>query len=120
MSNWLDLSARNLRGQCEVSEPESLDRRRKLVEFGVDSLMAIDFRNRLSDVLRLSTALHATLIYEHPTIEAIAEYLDDLVVPSAPAEKSAAAPQDEARTKELQEMSDEEAEAQLLKRLQSL
>jgi SAM-dependent methyltransferase len=114
------LVRQKLAGALRTAEPESLDPRRKLVEFGVDSLMAIDFRNRLSEALQLATPLRATLVYEYPTIESLAEFLDTLIVPKNSFTESAGAALEEERAKELQEMSDADAEALLLKRLQSL
>ena len=121
--------ARSLR----VSDPESLERRRRLIEFGIDSLMAVELRNRLAGALKLSTPLPATLIFDHPSIEALAEYLErdvlgytdssasnDSADPSADAHATAQASATAARVSALEQLSEEEAEALLLRRLQSL
>merc|ERR1739838_1260464 len=42
-------------------------------EMGMDSLMALEFRNRLQ--ISLGTSLPSTLTFEYPNIEAIADYL---------------------------------------------
>jgi polyketide synthase 12/myxalamid-type polyketide synthase MxaB len=53
----------------------SLDTRRPLNEMGLDSLMAVELRNLLKADLELGVPLTATLVFDHPTVEAIADYL---------------------------------------------
>jgi hypothetical protein len=45
------------------------------MEFGLDSLMAVELRNRIGQGLRLPRPLPATLMFNYPTTEAIASYL---------------------------------------------
>ncbi len=49
--------------------------RQPLNELGIDSLMAVELRNLLGSDLALKRALPATLVFDHPTIEALTEYL---------------------------------------------
>jgi len=53
----------------------ALDTRRPLHELGLDSLMAVELRNLLKADLELGVPLTATLVFDHPTVEAIAEHL---------------------------------------------
>jgi hypothetical protein len=74
--------------------------RASLNEFGLDSLMAVELRNRLGQGLALSQPLPATLVFDYPSVEAITDYLASAVLGidetpaaslSAPAEKAAVA-----------------------------
>ena len=109
-----------------VADPESLERKRRLIEFGIDSLMAVDLRNRLAKVLTLDVSLPATLIFEHPSIEALAEFLERDVLGYRDGESSSSQSGDASasalaeRVSALEQISEEEAEALLLRRLQSL
>jgi SAM-dependent methyltransferase/acyl carrier protein len=118
--------ARSLR----VKVPETLERKRRLVEFGIDSLMAVELRNRLAGALKLSTSLSATLVFDHPSIDALAEYLERDILGYRDASASenenisdapdhAATSATAARVSALEQLSEEEAEALLMRRLQS-
>ena len=79
-----------------VDEPLELHAR--LMEEGVDSLMAVQLRGTLSKRLHIEPPLPATLIFEHPTIDAIAQHVHarlypaEAVVTVAPARAVEAAP----------------------------
>ncbi|MEM9491302.1 MAG: SDR family NAD(P)-dependent oxidoreductase, partial [Myxococcota bacterium] len=56
-----------------LSGGDGLDGNRPLQELGLDSLMAVDLRNVLAKSLGIS--LPATLVFDHPTAEALTDYL---------------------------------------------
>ena len=93
----------------------------RLLDLGLDSLMAVQLRNSLSQDLALPEPLPATLVFDHPTIDALSAYLDTLQAPHPAATGASAAraagPAPTARTSEIEAMSDEEVEALLLERL---
>lgn len=98
--------------------------RERLLDLGLDSLMAVELRNRLGTGLGLTKPLSATLIFDYPTIEAIANYLaDQLFAPAEPEPQAviAVAPSvGKAVEIDLAGLSDAEVEAMLLKKLKEI
>jgi acyl carrier protein len=69
------------------------DPARGFFEMGMDSLMAIEIKNRLQ--AELGIPLRATVVFNYPNITALAAFLAGLL-PSAPADETlAAAPAEE-------------------------
>ncbi len=81
------------------ASPDAIDPSQPFVELGVDSLLAVDYRNRVEAAL--SRSLPATLLFDHPT-------LSDLVAHLA---HGGAAPSstEEALLARVEELSEEEA-----------
>ena len=87
-----DLLVAHLRDQVsrvlalDAAHPPAI--REGLTDMGMDSLMAVELRNRLQASLECSLA--STVVFEHPTIESLASYLlnDVLSFGSPPAVRS--------------------------------
>jgi acyl carrier protein len=96
-----------------------IDPQQPLNELGLDSLMAVELRNALSSSVQAS--LPATLLFDYPTLEALAGYLGSEVLALGLTQKPGAQP--ESTTQQggslaaLENLSDEEAEALLLAEL---
>jgi hypothetical protein len=58
------------------------------MDLGMDSLMAVQLRNALGQALALERPLASTLMFDHPTIDAIAAHLDERLAPLAPGSAS--------------------------------
>jgi hypothetical protein len=103
-----------------LGEDEPPGRSERLMDLGFDSLMAVQLRGQLGSGLRLERALPATLMFDYPTIDAIAEFLLERLAPAAPpfaAPAAAPVTKDGARTAEVAAMSEAEIEALLVNRL---
>jgi len=69
---------------------EPIDARQRLFDVGLDSIMALELKDRLEQVL--ATELSATLLFVRPTLDALAEYILADLVPGAPVATTASSP----------------------------
>jgi acyl transferase domain-containing protein/acyl carrier protein len=71
-----------------MTSPEQLEPRQRLFDIGIDSLMAVELKNRLESGLGIS--LRSTLVFDYPTVEALVTHLSEealsALFPRAPAE----------------------------------
>jgi 6-methylsalicylic acid synthase len=74
----VDEVARQVCAEMKLAE-DDLDVRRPLSELGLDSVMTVAIRRRLEK--RLQVDVPATLLWTHPTVAAVADYLVERVAP---------------------------------------
>ena len=92
----------------------------RFADLGMDSLMAVQLRNRLSRGLGVAKPLAASVMFDHPTIDALSAYLLSALAP-APAEAAPTPvpPRPSLRTEEVAAMGDADIEALLEARLRA-
>ena len=56
-----------------LSTPEQIELGQRLIDLGLDSLMVVELRNHLQSSVGCS--LRSTLVFDYPTVEALADYL---------------------------------------------
>ena len=93
----------------------AVDPRTPLGELGLDSLLAVELRNTLATALRRN--LPATLLFDHPTIDALTDHLLREIFPPSPRNEGVAiAPAPASATRivdSIEELSDDEVERRL-------
>ncbi|UZK58708.1 acyl carrier protein [Streptomyces drozdowiczii] len=60
-----------------LDSPSEVNVETPLLELGFTSLMAVDLRNKVMESTGVD--LPATVVYDHPTFEALASYVDSLM-----------------------------------------
>ncbi len=100
------------------------DRKARLMDLGVDSLMAIELQGRLTLGLKLERKLPSTLVFDYPSIEEITDYLLRDVLTFGQTDLPPAAPADHsdhtAASLDIETLSDEKVEEMLLAKLKKL
>jgi acyl carrier protein len=101
----------------ELAPNQALDPERGLKDLGLDSLMAVELRNRLQ--VSTGHALPTTLAFDHPTVAAIARFVgrEVLGLESAEPGRASTPGDDGVFTDEVRGLSDDEASRLLLEEL---
>lgn len=117
----------------DLKSIDVIDPQQGFSELGMDSLMAVELQNRLQT--SVGTAMPASLAFDYPTVEALADYLVQTIVPTESSGESVETLQSledgnttttmetngESITQStLDELSDSEAEALLISQLDSM
>jgi acyl transferase domain-containing protein/NADPH:quinone reductase-like Zn-dependent oxidoreductase/SAM-dependent methyltransferase/acyl carrier protein len=98
-----------------------IDDRESLNNIGVDSLMAVELRNILGASLSMKRSLPATLLFDYPTIDTLADYLLGVLGLASKQPASPAKNEDHAAlAAEIAQLSDAEAELRLLQELDAM
>ena len=98
--------------------------RHRLMDLGLDSLMAVQLRNLLESGLGMDRSLPATLMFDYPTIASISTFLlsrtscDGPSAVVSPTVEEGPSESASHRAQEVEALSDDETEALLLKRLE--
>ena len=106
-----------------LNSPEQINLRQRFFDLGIDSLMALDLKNKLD--LSLGYSLITTLVFDYPTVEALVNYLIQEVLSIEFSDSSTLKPQKDNEENqqmlvELKQLSESEAETLLLKELENL
>jgi SAM-dependent methyltransferase len=101
-----------------AAKPPSRDDR--LMDLGLDSLMTLELRNRLEKVLGLGAPLSSTLVFDCPTIAAIARHLETCLFPEHVEAVEVPVEARQPLADAIATMSEEQAEALLFHKLQTL
>jgi hypothetical protein len=89
-----------------------VDHARPLSELGLDSLLAVELRNRLGTTLAISPGLPATVVFDCPTIDLLAAHLMARLWPAEPSAPEATAARSSVRVaEEVDNLSDAEIDA---------
>ena len=117
----VELVRGHIAAMLRFDSAERIERKRRLMDLGLDSLMALELRDRLTKSLGLENPLSATIVFDYPTLDEIADHLErDVLRLSAPKQDDTASEPRENRAEELDRLTDQEVEAILLKKLQAL
>lgn len=109
-----------LAGVLGWASTDRIETDRPFGDLGVDSLLAVDMRNRLETTFRVP--LPATLLFDHPSLEALAAYLASAVLAEvgAPPESAGSAEAPAMVSDDLDDLSEEELARRLADQIERL
>jgi SAM-dependent methyltransferase len=114
---WIDYVRGHVARVLRYRQGDGLAPDARLLDLGLDSLMAVELRGRLAEGLPLERGLPATLVFDYPSIDAIAEYLDTRLAPTAP---EPTATHDDLTPEDITSLGDDEVMRLLLDKLEDV
>ncbi|MBF0520076.1 MAG: SDR family NAD(P)-dependent oxidoreductase, partial [Nitrospirae bacterium] len=99
-----------------LESSQEIGLRERLFDAGIDSLMAIELKNRLEGGFKRT--LSATLVFDYPTVEALAKYLYEIF--SAIPDKPIIKPEEQQSEELSADLSDDDIARQLAEELQKI
>lgn len=81
-----DLLVKTIQGSLQgiLSTPDAPETDRPLIEMGLDSLMAVEFGTELQQMLGDQFNVGPTMLFDHPTIDAISDHVLELIMSTDP------------------------------------
>jgi len=114
----LESVTEQVRLRLGLDDAAPVDPQLPLVDLGMDSLLAIELRNRLSSGLGLEQSLPVSLLYDYPSVGAITDFLlENVLFPGAEKTGTGRTGKPDRDFTAIRDLSEEEAEALLLKEL---
>lgn len=104
-----------------LDRSHAIEPQRPLNELGLDSLMAVELRNKLGNAI--GHTLPATLLFEYPTIQTLSDYLAQEMValePSGGADSPKPLPEGEGEFTRFDDLSEDEMAALLMEKLEQI
>jgi ubiquinone/menaquinone biosynthesis C-methylase UbiE len=121
LQSMIDLVGGRVARVLDIKDARSLDSDVALMDLGFDSQMALDLQDALSTALGLKKPLPATLVFDFPSIRAIARFLMEVMAP--PTQPTPMQPSEgrfASKTAEVEGLSNEEIERKLRDKLNEL
>jgi myxalamid-type polyketide synthase MxaB len=101
-----------------LASPEEIDPYQGFIDLGMDSLMAVEFKNRLQTTLECSVP--PSLVFDYPTVAALVDYLAGEMLATAFPAIAHTIPEPMTLDANFDDLSDSETEALLLSKLETL
>jgi hypothetical protein len=111
----LDHVGRLIKTSLGIDAAQAVDVDRPLSELGLDSLLAIEIRNRLMASIEYPKPLPTTILFDYPTISELSMFLERELFPARTADIQA--PETDEMLASIKDLSEEDAEELLLKEL---